>query len=326
MIAMTGWRLVLPALAALVLAGCGESGERRYQGWVEADLIFVGPDEAGRVEELSVREGDTVVAGALIFAVDADLQRADLNAASAAVAEAQARLARLEHQQQRDEEIAVLQAQERRADAMLALSSAELERQKALSARGVSTPQQLDTANANFNRDSAALVEVRRQIEVARLSAREEDIAAARQTLAGAEARKASAETRLARRAIASPVSGTVQQVYFRVGEIVPASRPVVAILPPANVKLRFFVPQAGLPEISVGGRVRVRCDGCPQEIAARISFIARSAEFTPPVIYSREERDKLVFLIEAVPEQTESLRVGQPIDVMLDAVARTAR
>ncbi|MBX6426248.1 MAG: HlyD family efflux transporter periplasmic adaptor subunit [Variibacter sp.] len=313
-------------LVVLALAGCGDGNERRYQGWVEADLIFVGPDESGRLETLNVREGYTLAAGAPVFALDSDLQKADLKAAQATEAEARARLSRLENAQQRNEEIAVLKAQERRAEAMLALSTSELERQKALAAKGIAAQAQLDAATANFNRDRAALDEIRRQIVVAQLSAREEDIAAARQALAAAEARRAAAETRLARRRVASPASGVVQQVYFRVGEMVPAGKPVFALLPPENVKIRFFVPQAALPQMAIGGRVRVRCDGCADEIAARINFIAGSAEFTPPVIYSREERDKLVFLVEAVPEHPERLRVGQPVDVVPGGAERAER
>jgi HlyD family secretion protein len=301
----------------LILAACG-SGERRYQGWVEANMIFVGPDEAGRVETLNVREGDQVAAHAPLFAVDADLQRADLEAASAAVAEAQARLSRLENAQQRKEEVAVLEAQQRRAEAALALSTKELERQKELAAKNVTTQSLLDAANANFNRDRAALDEIRRQIVVARMPSRDEDIAAARQALAAAKAREVSASTRLARRKLVSPAAGTVQQVYFRVGELVPAGRPVIALLPPGNIKLRFFVPQAVLPQLSPGAKVQIGCDGCGQGLVASISFIARTAEFTPPVIYSREERDKLVFLVEAIPETPDQLRVGQPVDVTI--------
>ena len=147
-----------------------------------------------------------MTAGAPLFAVDADLQQSDLNNATAQVAEARARLSRLEAAQQRSEEVAVLEAQEKRAEAMLQLSTAELERQQTLTAKGVGTQAALDTAKSNFNRDKAALEQVSRQITVARLSAREEDIAAARQTLAAAEARRNSAETKLARRKLVSPV------------------------------------------------------------------------------------------------------------------------
>jgi HlyD family secretion protein len=314
---MRTFATALTVMLALALAACG-NGNGRLQGWIEGDFVFVGPDEAGRVEALAVREGDSVAAGAPLFAVDADLQQSDLNNAIAQVAEARARLERLEAAQQRKEEVAVLEAQERRAEAMLVLSTAELERQQTLTSKGVGTQAALDTAKANFNRDTAALDQARRQITVARLSAREEDIAAAGQTLAAAEARRNSAETKLARRKLVSPVSGAVQQIYYRPGELVPAGRPVLAILPPGNIKVRFFVGEALLPAIALGDAVQVSCDGCREAIPAKVSFIARSAEYTPPVIYSLEERNKLVFMVEARTEKPDGLRVGQPVSVAL--------
>ncbi len=318
---MSALRILAVAAAltgAVALAACSNDNGTRFQGWVEADLVFVGPDEAGRVEALSVREGDTVATGAPLFALEADLQKADVQAAEAAVDEAKARLARLEAAQQRKEEVAILQAQEQRVEASLALTSAELERQQQLSARGVTTQANLDAAKSNVNRDRAQLEEVRRQIAVARMAARDEDIAAARQALVAAKARREASETKLARRQIKSPVSGTVQQVYYRQGELVPAGRPIVALLPPGNIKIRFFVNEALLPKIALGQGVQVSCDGCAENLTARVSFIARTAEFTPPVIYSLEERSKLVFLVEARPERPDSLRVGQPVTVAL--------
>jgi len=311
---------------ALVLAACSNNSNGRMQGWIEGDFVFVGPDEMGRVETLSVREGDQVATGAPLFFVDADLQQADVNTTSAQVSEARERLRRLEAAQQRNEEIAVMEAQEKRAEAMLQLSTTEFDRQQQLTARNAGTQAALDTAKANFNRDKAALEEVRRQMAVGRLSAREEDIAAARQTLAAAESRKSSAETRLARRRLVSPVSGAVQQIYYRPGEMVPAGRPVVSILPPGNIKVRFFVGEPLLPTIALGDTVEVTCDGCAKPVAARVSFIARSAEYTPPVIYSLEERNKLVFMIEARTETPEGLRVGQPVSVTLTGRTAEAR
>ena len=301
----------------LLLAGCGGRTEPGFQGWVEADLVFSGPDEAGRVETLSVQEGDTVKEGAPLYTVDDDLQKADVAANEAAVAEAKARLARAEAQQQRPAEIAVLESQQERAEAALTLSRQELERQRALAEKGFTPKAQLDTAQSNYNRDLAALEEIKRQINVAQLSSREEDIAAAREALAAAQARLRSAKTRLARRAVASPVVGTVQQIYFRPGEMVPAGRPVLALLPPGNIKLRFFVSQAVLPSFKLGDSVRVRCDGCAADIQARVSFIAQAAEYTPPVVYTLEERAKLVFLVEARPTEPGALRVGQPVRVI---------
>ena len=240
----------LATVLVLVLAACSNADKDRLQGWVEADYVFVGPDEAGRVAQLGVREGDTVAAGAPLFSLDEDLQQADVRTAAAQVAEARARLARLDSAQQRREEIAVLQAQEKRAEA--------------------------------------------------------------------AVARRDAAETRLARRRLAAPVDGAVQQVYYRPGEMVPAGRPVVSILPPGNIKVRFFVGEPLLPTVALGDTVEVTCDGCAKPIPARVSFIARSAEYTPPVIYSLEERNKLVFMVEARPEKPDGLRVGQPVQVAL--------
>jgi HlyD family secretion protein len=309
---------VLALALVVALAACGKSDSGRLQGWIEADFVFVGPDEIGRVETLNVREGDSVTSGTPLFAVDADLQQADVSNAKAQAAEARARLARLEAAQQRREEIAVLEAQQTRAEAMAQLSTAELERQQSLSQKGVGTQAALDTAKANFNRDKAALEEVRRQIAVGKLSGREEDIAAARQALAAAEARLAGAQTKLERRKLVSLMSGTVQRVYYRPGEMVPAGKPVLSILPPGNIKVRFFVAEALLPSVAIGDSVTVACDGCKEPIQARISFISRSAEYTPPVIYSLEERNKLVFMVEARAEKPEGLRVGQPVQVSL--------
>jgi HlyD family secretion protein len=133
-----------------------------------------------------------------------------------------------------------------------------------------------------------------------------------------AQANLAWSETRLARRNAYSPSEGTIQQVYYRPGETVPAGRPVVALLPPQNLKLRFFAPETLLPEIKYGETVTVSCDGCEKGLTANVSFIARSTEYTPPVIYSLDERAKLVYLIEARPLEPEKFRVGQPVTVTL--------
>jgi HlyD family secretion protein len=151
----------------------------------------------------------------------------------------------------------------------------------------------------------------------------QKDFDAAEATLRDAQARLNSAQTRLSRRDVFSPVGGTVQQIYYRPGEMVPADRPVLSLLPPGNLKARFYVPESVLPSIAYGDELRIGCDGCANDLIARVSFIAKQSEFTPPVIYSLDERAKLVFLIEALPERPDDLRVGQPINVTL--LAHTA-
>jgi HlyD family secretion protein len=242
-------RLML-VLVALALAACNSSGET-FQGWVEADLVFVGPDEAGRVETLSVREGDRVAAGAPLFTVDADQQKADVLSGEATLAN--------------------MQQSFRRAEELLK------------------------------NRTGT-----------------QKDFDAAQAALRDAEARLNWAKTRLARRNVASPAAGSIQQVYYRPGEVVAAGRPIVALLPPGNLKVRFYLPEAMLPKLSAGDPVKVSCDGCAPDLTARVSFISRASEYTPPVIYSLDERAKLVFLIEALPERPDALRVGQPLSVVI--------
>ena len=234
----------------LGLSGCNDKNSV-HQGWVEADLIFVAPDAVGRVQTLSVREGDTVKVGEPLFTVDDDLQQSDLAQVKASVLNAQQ----------------------------------TFDRAAQLAKTGTGTQRELDTATM---------------------------------VLRDAQARLNSAQTHLSRRQVLSPVDGTVQEVYYRPGEMVPADRPVVALLPPGNLKVRFYVPEKLLAYISYGETVEIGCDGCAGDLSARVKFIARKSEFTPPVIYSREERSKLVYLIEALPNDPGSFRVGQPVDVSL--------
>ena len=123
---------------------------------------------------------------------------------------------------------------------------------------------------------------------------------------------------------VAAPSGGVVQDTLYRVGEFIPAGRPVVSLLPPENIKVRFFVPQAVLPSIQMGDPIQVRLDGMDSALSARISYIAPVSEFTPPVIYSKESRAKLVFMVEAraLPAESARLHPGQPVDVRLVATA----
>lgn len=243
--------LPLAMLATLALGACSKQNDRALQGWVEGEMIFVSPDEQGRVEMLNVREGDRVQKGKLLFTLDDDLQKADVAVKKAALINAQ-------------------QAYDRAQELLKSASG---------------TRKALDDADA---------------------------------ALRQAQANLQAAQTRLTRRRVLSPVNGSVQEVYFRAGETVQPARPVVALLPPPNLKIRFFAPETELARIEIGETVDVSCDACAKGLTAKVSFIAQSAEYTPPVIYSREERAKLVYLIEARPTDPEKFRVGQPVTVTL--------
>src|SRR4029077_15073574 len=154
----------------------------------------------------------------------------------------------------------------------------------------------------------------------------QKDLDSATAVLRDAQAGLNSSQTRLSRRKVFSPVDGTVQEIYYRPGEMVPAGRPVLALLPPGNIKVRFFVPETALPSVDYGDTIKIHCDGCAADLTAHISFIAKQSEFTPPVIYSLDERSKLVFLVEALPDKTGALRGGQAVDVSLVPPPPTAQ
>jgi HlyD family secretion protein len=251
MTSLQACRLMAMLMLAVALAGCNEHRDPGYQGWVEADMIFVSPDESGRVTKLNVREGDAVEAGAPLYAVDDDLQQADLN----------------------------------QNNATLANARQTFDRAQALGRTGAGTQANLDAATS---------------------------------ALRVAEARVNTSQTRLARRNAFAPISGTIQQIYFREGEMVPAQRPVLSILPPGNMKVRFYVPETDLARLAIGEEVRVTCDSCAADLSARIYYIATTAEYTPPVIYSLDERNKLVYLVQARPNRPASVRVGQPVSVFV--------
>ncbi|MEI2384003.1 HlyD family efflux transporter periplasmic adaptor subunit [Breoghania sp. JC706] len=290
-----------------------------WQGWVEADSLFIGPEVTGRLTHLSVARGDRIEKGGALFTVESDVAAAQVRVAEAAVAQAAAQLDAANASRQRPEEIDVLLAQEKAAKAALEESRLEYERAKTLAAKGTAAVSVLDQARAAYDRDTAELEQVRHQIAVARLPAREPDLKRAEEALAEARANLEQMRLQAGKHAVTAPATGTIQEVYYRAGEVVSAGNPVVALLPPSALKVRFFVPEAVLPRLHVGDTIKVTCDGCTAG-KATIDFIAEEAEYTPPVIYSLEERAKLVFRIEAVPEKPEALRVGQPVSVVPEA------
>lgn len=304
-------------LLLLIAGGCARDRDAAFTGFMEAELLLVGAEAGGRLVELSVDEGDRVAANAPLFAVDADRPQAVRAQALARVSEAEARLADARAAQQRPADIAVLEAAVERAEAALVLSERDYERNRVLAKRGFVAQARLDAARSALERDRASLDEARRRIAQARQPARSAQIDAAEAGLAQARAALRDAEIGLEKLRVAAPAAGSVEQVYFRAGEVVSAGQPVLALLPPDRLKVRFFVPETRLAEARVGRIVAVACDGCPANLRARISFVAREAEFTPPVILSRRERERLVFMVEAQPlGPAARLTAGQPVEV----------
>lgn len=315
-------RTVLLALmlGAAAPGACSRApdGPPRFHGYVEGEYVLVAAPYAGRLDDLAVERGGTVRAGDRLFALEQDQEIAAAREAEDRLQAAQARLANL-GAALRPAELAALRAQADQVEASRRLSAEQLARDEALFRKGFIAQARLDDARANLARDEARLAEVRARIRFGSQSVgRAGELAAARAEVAAAKAVLDQAAWRRDQKSLRAPADGRVHDTFFVQGEWVPAGKPVVSLLPPGNVKLRFFVPEGLVATVRPGTKVVARCDGCPAPVPATVSYVATGPEFTPPVIYSRESRAKLVFRVDAaiVPEVAGGLHPGQPVDV----------
>jgi HlyD family secretion protein len=290
---------------------------------VEGEYVRVAAPLSGTLQQLSVERGSQINQDAPLFTLESEQERAARAEAEARVRQAQSTLANLE-KARRPPEIAAVRAQLAQAQASLRQSEADLVRTEKLVADKFLPPQKRDESVATRDRDRARVAELGQQVQIANLPARSDEIAAATAEVKAASDALAQAQWRVAQKTQGSPVAGLVVDTLYRPGEWVPAGAPVVSLLPPQNVKIRFYVPEATVGTLRLGDPVAVHCDGCGADIAAAIRFIAPQAEFTPPVIYSRENRANLVFLVEARPDSPNpALHPGLPVEVALAARAR---
>jgi len=313
------WILLLAALS--LLGGCGEKPASYYQGYAEGEFVLVASPRGGRLDRLAVTRGGQVREGELLFALEAEEEAAAAAEAEKQVRQAEERLADLQ-KGVRPTELAALRARLEQARAARELSRQQWERRKALFAERFVSAEEVDQADTALRRDTEAVAQLEADLATARLGARTDQIEAARAEVGAAQARLAQARWALAQKGQGAPATALVFDTLFEQGEFVPAGRPVVSLLPPGNIKVRFFVPEPAVGTLRVGQPVAVTFDGSGEAVAGIIDFISPRAEYTPPVIYSRETRAKLVFLVEArpEPEQAPRLHPGQPVEVRLEA------
>lgn len=271
-------RILILSLA-LLTAACSREAPSLLQGYGEADYIYLSSQDAGVVGELFVHEGDAVEAGARVFRLDPERLSYGVQSAAAQRASAAAAV--------------------RTAQAQATLAQRNYARSAQLAERGFYSRARLDSDRAALDVANAQLAQARRQA-------------------AAAGAETGLAQERLEDLAGAAPAAGTIQQIYHRQGEVVSAGQPIAALLTPENMKIRFFAPEAMLARLPVGARVMVMCDGCTEPLEAHVSFVAQEPQFTPPVIYSLDQRDKLVFLVEARFAAVTPIRPGMPVDVRI--------
>lgn len=310
----------LPLLLALLLSACGKAPDAGFQGYVEGEYLYLAAPQAGYLKSLDSPRGSRVTAGQQLFAVATDPDSQALAEAEARSGSAKEKLENLKAPR-RAPEIAALEAQLSSAIAARRLADTQLAQQEALLRQRFVAQARVDEARANRDRSVAAVDAARQQLESYRLAVgRQAELRGAEADLQAATAQAAQRRWVVERKTITAPAVGEIAETYYRPGEWVPAGAPVASLLPDARRRLRFFVPETAVATLKPGQAVEARCDACPAPIRATIDFIAPQAEYTPPVIYSRGSRDKLVFRVEAAPaaEQAASLRPGLPVDVSL--------
>jgi HlyD family secretion protein len=311
---MTGLLCALPLIAGL-FASCAPAP--LATGYVEGEYVLVAPAAAARVEALAVRRGDRVAAGARLVVQERRDAEIALAEAEAALAQAESERANL-LEGKRAEEIEVIAAALASARAEAEEYAKELARLRALHDRGVVPDAQLETAQTRVDVARAQVTEVEANLEVARLPARPHEIAAAEASVARARAGRDSAAWALDERTLTAPADGMIFEILRRAGEIAGPQAPVLSLLPDGAVLLRLYLPEPALSSIGPGTELQVRCDGCAPDTRAIVTYVSDSPEFTPPVIYSIENRQKLVYLVEARPDASATaLKPGQIVDVV---------
>jgi HlyD family secretion protein len=310
---------VAALVVAVACAACSRPAPDSYQGYVEGEFVYLASSQPGQLEQLAVARGQAVAAAAALFALESGSEAAAVRQAREQLRAAEAQRADMKTGK-RPQELAVTEAQlqEAQADAARAAKQAERDEQQ-LRAGGIAQAQ-LDDSRAAAQSAAAKVRELAGQLAVARLSTRVEQVNAQTAQIEAAQAALAQAQWKLDQKVIRAPQAGLVFDTMYRPGEWVPAGSPVVRMLPPENVKVRFFVPEAIVGTVAPGRAATIRCDGCAAEVPAVVSFVSTQSEYTPPVIYSNETRAKLVFLVEARPQPADApkLRPGQPVEVHL--------
>ena len=305
----------LVAIIAIAFPGFGTDPVPVYNGYLEGEYVYVAASGAGRIETIAATEGQQVFEGQMLIKLEDTAEKAALRAAEARVAVAQANLENL-LTGSRDAEIEVIRASLRKAETDLHLAQTTLERSKQLFSRDLVPSAQVDNEEAAVSSATAKVAQLRAQLAVAELPARDAQQVAAEATLDAAKAEADQARSRLDDRVILAPATGVVEKVYFDEGEVTGVGTPAMSILPPGGLKVLFFIPEPERSGFAIGEDLTLQCDGCGDGIVATVTRMASEPQHTPPIIYSRDERSRLVFRAEASIEGAGTLLPGQPVSL----------
>ena len=299
--------------AALAALGLGPTEPPVFNGYLEADYVYVAPLTAGRIVSIGAEEGAQVRQGQVLVTLEQSSQAAALQAAQAGVAQAEANLDNLSTGGRQDE-IAVIAASLHKAEADRDLATATFTRTQQLSALGQVSAAKVDQDRAGLASATAAVEQLAAQLQVAKLPARDAQRLAAEAALAMAKAGAEGARIALADRVLRAPVTGVLDRRFYEPGEVAATGAPVLSIFQPERIKVIFYVPEAQRAGVQLGDVLQMGCDGCAAGLSARVIKLAIEPQYTPPILYSRDERGRLVFAVEAQVQDAMGLLPGQPV------------
>ncbi len=311
-------RLLTTAMLAvlLMIGACTPTDANdKILGYVEVEWVYVSAPQAGWLVSRPVDAGTEVAVGDVLFELDVDQQQLQVKEAGSRVVQAEAQ-ARDIATGARPDEIRELRARLNEANAQLELARLEKKRVVSLVERRLEPEARLDEVVANYQATKARVDAAKQAIKVAQQAGRTSAQEAALAAIDVAAAARDSAQWTLEQRTVTSLLGGRVEKVFQHPGEYVSAGMPVLAVRTKDSLKVRFFVPQSKLSELQVGQSVNVIADGQVSAQAGTVSFIASETEFTPPVIFSAEARDKLVFMVEARIVDNPQIHPGLPVEI----------
>lgn len=277
---MKKWFVIILSILVFLVSGCTQQNYQQ-QGYVEAQFTYISPNFSGVLQQLLVTRGTMVKDGAPLFTLEEQPESSEVKQIAGQLEQAK--------------------AQKVQNQAALTLAEISLQRQQTLYPKRATSKEAVDIAQSNFDQATATL-------------------AASNANIIALQASLEKAQWSKGKKTLLAPTDALVFDTFYTPGELIEAGQPVVALLVAANIYIVFYLPESNLGGIKLGQKVQISCDGCPEIIIAEIGYISPQAEYTPPVIFSRETRDKLVYRIEAYVNEADAYKLhpGQPVTVKL--------
>lgn len=304
-------------ISVLILTGCDNKPDNMLSGYSHGEFVYLSYSGNEKIERILINKGDNVAAGQELVKIESfDAQNIFLRAEEKLSAES-ALLRNLESGE-RPEELDIIRSQIKKAQSAESQVKRQLGRYRNLYANHAISLAEWEDIRDELTQKGAQVEELINQLKARQLPARQDELSKQRSMVAAAKLERDKALWDVQQTTIVSPVNAKVFDIIYRAGERPSAGKPIISLLPPENIKVRFFIPEEKLGKFKIGSKVKLICDGCAEPIAGVINYISPEAEFTPPVIYSTKRREKLIFMAEAIPalQQTGRMKIGQPFDV----------